>query len=102
MTGLSPRNLEYRRAFAEAWPEEPIVQLLVAQIPWGHCVRLLDYVKTSAEREWYVRKTIERGCIGPSDQRVSRRPVGAGVPGAGRLPSRFFFGDLCQDQRALL
>ena len=38
MTGLSPRNLKYMRAFAEAWPEEPIVQQLVAQIPWGHNV----------------------------------------------------------------
>ena len=24
--GFSPRNLKYMRAFAEAWPEEPIVQ----------------------------------------------------------------------------
>lgn len=44
MTGFSPRNLKYMRAFAEAWPDEPIVQQLVAQIPWGHSVRLLDYV----------------------------------------------------------
>jgi predicted nuclease of restriction endonuclease-like (RecB) superfamily len=61
MTGLSPRNLKYMRAFGEAWPEEPIVQQLVAQIPWGHNVRLLDYVKDRAEREWYIRKTIENG-----------------------------------------
>jgi predicted nuclease of restriction endonuclease-like (RecB) superfamily len=61
MTGLSPRNLKYMRAFAEAWPEAPIVQQLVAQIPWGHCVRLLDYVKNRSEREWYIHKTIENG-----------------------------------------
>ncbi len=61
MTGLSPRNLKYMRAFAEAWPEEPIVQQLVAQIPWGHNVRLLDYVKDRREREWCVHKTIENG-----------------------------------------
>ena len=40
MTGLLPRNLKYMRAFAEALPKEPIVQQLVAQIPWGHCVGL--------------------------------------------------------------
>ena len=45
MKGFSPRNLKYMRAFAEAWPEEAIVQQLVAQIPWGHNVRILDYVK---------------------------------------------------------
>jgi predicted nuclease of restriction endonuclease-like (RecB) superfamily len=35
MKGFSPRNLKYMRAFAEAWPDEPIVQQLVAQIPWA-------------------------------------------------------------------
>jgi predicted nuclease of restriction endonuclease-like (RecB) superfamily len=61
MTGFSPRNLKYMRAFAEAWPDEAIVQQLVAQIPWGHIVRILDYVKAPAEREWYIRQTIENG-----------------------------------------
>jgi predicted nuclease of restriction endonuclease-like (RecB) superfamily len=49
------------RAFAAAWPDEAIVQQLVAQIPWGHNVRLLDRVKNQPEREWYIRKTIENG-----------------------------------------
>ena len=31
VTGLSPRNLKYMRAFAEAWPDPAIVQQLVAQ-----------------------------------------------------------------------
>ena len=61
MSGFSPRNLKYMRSFAAAWPEEPIVQQLVAQIPWGHNVRLLDHVKDPTEREWYIRKTLEHG-----------------------------------------
>jgi hypothetical protein len=32
MTGLSPRNVNYIRAYVEAWPKKPIVQQLVAQI----------------------------------------------------------------------
>jgi hypothetical protein len=32
MTGLSPRNLKYMRAFAQAWPDEAIVQAPLAQI----------------------------------------------------------------------
>lgn len=40
------------RAFADAWPDEPIVQQLVAQIPRGHFARLLDYVKDRDEREF--------------------------------------------------
>src|SRR5262249_31838307 len=47
--------------FGAAWPEEAIVQQLVAQIPWGHNVRLLDHVKERAEREWYIRAAIEHG-----------------------------------------
>ena len=42
MKGFSPRNLKYMRAFAEAWPDEEFVQQAVAQIPWGHNVRILD------------------------------------------------------------
>jgi len=45
MTGLSPRNLHYMRAFAEAWADQAIVQQLVAQLPWGHNIRLLEALK---------------------------------------------------------
>ncbi|HWF12077.1 MAG TPA: DUF1016 N-terminal domain-containing protein [Bryobacteraceae bacterium] len=33
MKGFSPRNLKYMRAFAEAWPDEAIVQQLVRLLP---------------------------------------------------------------------
>lgn len=61
MKGFSPRNLKYMRAFAEAYPEERFVQQVVAQIPWGHNVRILDAASGPAEREWYARQTIEHG-----------------------------------------
>jgi predicted nuclease of restriction endonuclease-like (RecB) superfamily len=61
MKGLSPRNLKYMRAFAEAWPEEPIVQQLVAQIPWGHIVRILDKATDPQERLFYAQKAAEHG-----------------------------------------
>ncbi len=61
MKGLSPRNLGYMKAFAEAWPEESILQQLVARLPWGHNVRLLDHVKDSLERQWYAQAAIDHG-----------------------------------------
>jgi predicted nuclease of restriction endonuclease-like (RecB) superfamily len=61
MKGFSPRNLKYMRAFAEAWPDESIVQQAVAQIPWGHNVRILDKLRSSEERLWYVQQTLENG-----------------------------------------
>jgi predicted nuclease of restriction endonuclease-like (RecB) superfamily len=36
MKGLSQANLFYMRAFADAYPEEAIVQQFVGQLPWGH------------------------------------------------------------------
>ncbi len=61
MKGFSPRNLKYMRAFAEAWPDEEIVQQAVARLPWGHNVRLLDRIKSRHERLWYARQAIEHG-----------------------------------------
>jgi predicted nuclease of restriction endonuclease-like (RecB) superfamily len=61
MTGLSARNLKYMRAFAEAWPDLEFVQQVVALLPWGHNVRLLDAVKAAPERTWYARQAIENG-----------------------------------------
>jgi predicted nuclease of restriction endonuclease-like (RecB) superfamily len=59
--GFSPRNLKYMRAFAEAWPDEVIVQQAVAQLPWGHNVRLLDLVKAPEDRMWYIKASIQHG-----------------------------------------
>ncbi len=59
--GFSPRNLKYMRSFAEAWPEEPIVQEALAQITWYHNLALLEKVKRSEERLWYARKAVENG-----------------------------------------
>ena len=61
MTGLSARNLKYMRAFAEAWPDEPIVQQAVARLPWGHNVRLIEAVKGPDERLWYARQAVDHG-----------------------------------------
>lgn len=61
MKGFSPRNLKYMRAFGEAWPDREFVQQVVAQLPWGQNVRLLDRIADSHTRAWYARKCLERG-----------------------------------------
>ena len=60
MTGLSARNLKYMRAFAEAWPDLELVQQVVALLPWGHNVRLLDAVKGAPDGPG-SRQVIENG-----------------------------------------
>jgi predicted nuclease of restriction endonuclease-like (RecB) superfamily len=59
--GFRARNLKYMRAFAEAYPDKQFVQQLVAQLPWGHQVRILDAVKDTNQREWYIRQAIQGG-----------------------------------------
>ncbi|MDJ0708090.1 MAG: PDDEXK nuclease domain-containing protein [Leptolyngbyaceae cyanobacterium MO_188.B28] len=59
--GFSRTNLLYMRAFAEAYPDEQIVQQLAGQIPWFHNCVLLDKEKDPEARRWYIQKTIENG-----------------------------------------
>ena len=61
LKGFSRRNLHYMRAFAAAYPEELFVQQVVAQLPWGHHVRLLDMVGDPPTRAWYLRQAIDHG-----------------------------------------
>lgn len=60
-TGYSVRNLKYMAKFAATYPDEEFVQTVSAQIPWSHNVALLDKVKDSEIRKWYMEKTIENG-----------------------------------------
>lgn len=61
MKGLSPRNLGYMKAFAEAWPDEAILQEPLAKLTWFHNLTLLEKIKPQEERLWYARAAIEHG-----------------------------------------
>ena len=71
MKGFSPRNLKYMRRFAQAYPDEPIVQEVLAQITWYHNITILDKVKDTVARDFYIRAAIsvrmEQECTGPPD-----------------------------------
>ena len=57
--GYSVRNLKYMAKFAAAYPDREFVQQVVAQIPWGHNIILMDKVSNPDERVWYIQKAIE-------------------------------------------
>ena len=61
MKGFSRANLLYMRAFAEAWPDESIVQQAVGHLPWGHNLVLLSKLKDSAVRLAYAARAVEHG-----------------------------------------
>jgi predicted nuclease of restriction endonuclease-like (RecB) superfamily len=59
MRGFSRANLLYMRAFAEAWPDQQIVQRVVGRLPWGQNIELLTKLKEPAARLWYAEATLE-------------------------------------------
>jgi predicted nuclease of restriction endonuclease-like (RecB) superfamily len=59
MKGISPRNLKYMQTFAEAYPE--FLQAPLAKLPWYHHITLLDKVKDSEERFYYISEAIKNG-----------------------------------------
>ena len=60
-TGYSVRNLKYMAKFAATYPDAEFVQQVVAQIPWGHNVVLLDKVADAEERNWYIEACRKNG-----------------------------------------
>ena len=61
MKGFSARNLWDNRRFYETYHDQLNLRQLVAEIPWGHNLILLNSVKDPKQREWYIRQTIENG-----------------------------------------
>ena len=61
MRGLSPRNLLAMKVFAREFPQAPIAQQPVAQLPWGHILQLMQKVKSPTNRLWYIRASTEYG-----------------------------------------
>jgi len=51
----------WRSAFAEAWPDEQIVQAALAQITWYHNIALVEKLNAPEERLWYARQTVQNG-----------------------------------------
>jgi predicted nuclease of restriction endonuclease-like (RecB) superfamily len=62
LKGFSRRNLYYMKRFYGFYAGGgQNVQQVVAQIPWGHHVILVDKIKDRDKALWYVRKTAENG-----------------------------------------
>lgn len=59
--GFSPRNIKYMKKFACIWQDESIVQQVVALLPWGSNIILMEKLSTEEERIWYAQKALEYG-----------------------------------------
>ena len=61
MQGLSTRNLLAMKIFAREFPNSPIAQQPVAQLPWGHVLQIIQRIKDPAVRDFYIQQTISHG-----------------------------------------
>jgi hypothetical protein len=51
----------YMRAFAEAWPQESMVQAPLAQLPWYHQTALIEKLPGAEARLWYAAAALDEG-----------------------------------------
>ena len=61
MSGLSCRNLLAMKIFAREFPDAPIAQQLVAKLPWGHVLGIMQRVKDPTARTFYIRQCLAQG-----------------------------------------
>lgn len=54
-TGFSPRNLWDMRRFFNTYKDDLNMRQLVAEIPWGHHLVIMQKTESRAEREYYIQ-----------------------------------------------
>ncbi len=59
--GFSVRNIKNMKKFYKELSADEKVQIASAQIPWSHNMLILDKIKNSDERLWYMEKSVENG-----------------------------------------
>ena len=60
-TGFTVRNLKYMKKFYLEYKEDKVVQQLVAQVPWGHNIILMEKIKDIEIRKIYVEGILKNG-----------------------------------------
>ncbi|MBI5656953.1 MAG: DUF1016 domain-containing protein, partial [Geobacter sp.] len=61
MHGFSTRNLWDMRRLYEEYCDDPNMRQLVAEIPWGQNLLILNMVKDTTARSYYLRMTADQG-----------------------------------------
>lgn len=60
-SGYSSQNLWYMRQFYNLYKDNPILQQLVGEIPWGSNIVIFTKCKDDVQKEYYIKNTIENG-----------------------------------------
>lgn len=60
-SGYSVQNLWYMRQFYNTYKDNPNLQQLVGEIPWGSNILVFSKCKDELEQEYYIKNIIEYG-----------------------------------------
>lgn len=60
-SGFSTQNLWYMRQFYQEYQDDPNLQQLVGEIPWGQNLTIMSKVKDREARSYYLKATQEMG-----------------------------------------
>jgi predicted nuclease of restriction endonuclease-like (RecB) superfamily len=61
IAGFSPRNMWDMKRFYEQYKFSSKLRQLVAEIPWGHNLLIMNKISNNEEREYYIRASMENG-----------------------------------------
>jgi len=59
--GFSARNLKYMKKFYLEYKDDELMQQLVAQVPWGHNIVLMEKIKDKEIRKIYIEGILKNG-----------------------------------------
>ncbi|MBU4252552.1 MAG: DUF1016 family protein, partial [Candidatus Omnitrophica bacterium] len=59
--GFSERNVWNMRRLYEEYKNKPFLQQLVAEIPWGHNLLIMEKIYGDKEREYYIKSSRDLG-----------------------------------------
>ncbi len=60
-SGYSSQNLWYMRQFYNSYKDNPILQQLVGELPWGSNIVIFTKCKDDTQKEYYIKNIIENG-----------------------------------------
>ena len=61
MTGFSPRNLGYMKAFSGSYPDKVFVNDVLSGLPWAHNLVIMEQLSDPETRLWYTQQAITHG-----------------------------------------
>jgi len=71
--------MKYMAKFSATYPDAEFVQRALHKLPWRHNIVIMEKVKDSAQREWYIARAYDRFVEISADRLASYRLSASGM-----------------------